>query len=240
MHFIELKEINSTNFYSSELIKNKIINQETIVFAYKQTDGKGLGNNKWLSEPFKNILMSIITFLEIRVTDFFKLNLIVSLAVIEYLKLFGVKAKIKWPNDIYVNNQKICGILIENNISGNFISSSIIGIGLNVNQVYFDESIPNPVSLKIITGIDYNIKEQIKVLGEIVLQKIKQNKNAAFEILKNEYLKVLFLYNEYTEFQDNSNKFKGKIIDIENNGHIVIEKFEGDVSKYFFKEVKFL
>jgi biotin-(acetyl-CoA carboxylase) ligase len=55
MHFIELKEINSTNFYSSELIKNKIINQETIVFAYKQTDGKGLGNNKWLSEPFKNI-----------------------------------------------------------------------------------------------------------------------------------------------------------------------------------------
>ncbi len=113
-------------------------------------------------------------------------------------------------------------------------------IGLNVNQVYFDESIPNPVSLKIITGIDYNIKEQIKVLGEIVLQKIKQNKNAAFEILKNEYLKVLFLYNEYTEFQDNSNKFKGKIIDIENNGHIVIEKFEGDVSKYFFKEVKFL
>jgi BirA family biotin operon repressor/biotin-[acetyl-CoA-carboxylase] ligase len=62
--------------------------------------------------------MSIITFLEIRVTDFFKLNLIVSLAVIEYLKLFGVKAKIKWPNDIYVNNQKICGILIENNISG--------------------------------------------------------------------------------------------------------------------------
>lgn len=240
MHFIELKEINSTNFYSSELIKNKIINQETIVFAYKQTDGKGLGNNKWLSEPFKNILMSIITFLEIRVTDFFKLNLIVSLAVIEYLKLLGVKAKIKWPNDIYVNNQKVCGILIENNISGNFISYSIIGIGLNVNQVYFDESIPNPVSLKIITGIDYNIKEQIKVLGEIVLQKIKQNKNAAFEILKNEYLKVLFLYNEYTEFQDNSNKFKGKIIDIENNGHIVIEKFEGDVSKYFFKEVKFL
>lgn len=240
MKIIELNEINSTNFYSANLLKNKVVNQDTIVFTYKQTDGKGLGNNKWLSEPFKNILMSIITFIDIKVTDYFKLNLIVSLAVIDYLKLLGVNAKIKWPNDIYVSNGKICGILIENNISKNFISSSIIGIGLNVNQFYFDESIPNPVSLKIITGIDYNLIEQIKVLGEIVLQKIKKNKNVDFEILKNEYLKVLFLYNEYAEFQDNNNKFKGKIIDVENSGHIVIEKFEGDVSKYFFKEVKFL
>ncbi len=240
MQFIEISEINSTNVYSSELLKNHAVKDDTIVYTFNQTEGKGLGNNKWLSEPFQNILMSIITFPEIQVTDYFKLNLIVSLAVIDYLKLLGIKAKIKWPNDIYVNDKKLCGILIENNISGNLISSSIVGIGLNVNQIFFDKSIPNPVSLKLIRGIDYNIKEHIKILGELVLQKIKQNINIDFEILKNEYLKVLYLYDEYTEFQDINQKFTAKIIDIENSGHLVIEKYNGEVSKFFFKELKFL
>lgn len=240
MQLIEISEINSTNVYSSELLKNQTVKDDTIVYTFIQTDGKGLGNNKWLSKPFQNILMSIITFPYIQVTDYFKLNLIVSLAVIDYLKLLGVKAKIKWPNDIYVNDKKICGILIENSISGNLISSSIVGIGLNVNQIYFDKSIPNPVSLKLITGIHYNIKEQIKVIGEVVLQKIKENKNVDFKILKKEYLKVLYLYDEYADFCDINKKFKAKIIDIENSGHIVIEKFDGEVTKYFFKEVKFL
>jgi len=236
--FIKRNNITSTNVFASELLTNKKLSGEIVVYTNFQTNGKGLAQNKWHSEENKNLLFSIIVFPEINVENYFCLNMIISLAICDYLLLKGVKAKIKWPNDIYVNNNKITGILVENSLYGDIIKSSVIGVGLNLNQVDFPKEITNPVSLKNLTNTDYIIDKEIREISKIISDKIKKYKSLEFSEIRIKYLENLYRLNVDSLFKKDDETFTAKIIDIRKTGHIVISDNLNKVQEFYFKKIE--
>ena len=143
---IWLDSIDSTNEEAKRHISD--IDNLSVLSVYEQTEGRGQRGNTWTSTPGENLMFSIVLKNpKISARDQFGINEITSLSVVDFLSQHGISARIKWPNDIYVDSKKICGILIENSLRGSVISSSIIGIGLNINQRNFDVSLPNPTSM---------------------------------------------------------------------------------------------
>ena len=143
---IWLDSIDSTNEEAKRHISD--IDNLSVLSAYEQTEGRGQRGNTWTSTPGENLMFSIVLKNpKISARDQFGINEITSLSVVDFLSQHGISARIKWPNDIYVGSKKICGILIENSLRGSGISSSIIGIGLNINQRNFDVNLPNPTSM---------------------------------------------------------------------------------------------
>lgn len=150
---IWLASTDSTNEEAKRRISD--IDNLSVVSALEQTSGKGQRGNQWYSAPGQNLLFSIVLKSPSLVAkNHFALNEMAALSVTDFLSAYGIKAEIKWPNDIYVGEKKICGILIENSFLGNAISSSIIGIGLNINQRNFNVSLPNPTSLVLCSAQD--------------------------------------------------------------------------------------
>lgn len=150
---IWLDSIDSTNEEAKRHISD--IDNLSVLSAYEQTEGRGQRGNTWTSTPGENLMFSIVLKFspedsglgDLDARDQFVLNEIAALSVVDFLQLHDIQAQIKWPNDVYVGSRKICGILIENSIRGNWLSSSIIGIGLNINQRNFDVNLPNPTSM---------------------------------------------------------------------------------------------
>lgn len=171
MDIIKLSAINSTNDYLKGLIAKQVVTNFTVVVSKSQTHGKGQMGSVWLSESGKNLTFSIlIKDLIVDIKQLYTLNIVVSLAIISVLEKYKIPSvTIKWPNDIMSGNHKIGGILIENSFKSNGEVLSIVGIGLNVNQIKF-ENIPNVSSLQLKTGVDYDLD---KLLQEICLS-IKQ------------------------------------------------------------------
>ena len=143
---IWLESVDSTNEEAKRHISD--IDNLSVLSALEQTAGRGQRGNTWTSTPGENLMFSIVMKdPKISARDQFVLNEIASLSVVDFLSMYGISARIKWPNDIYVGSKKICGILIENSLHGTAISSSIIGIGLNINQRNFNVNLPNPTSM---------------------------------------------------------------------------------------------
>ena len=149
---IHINETNSTNNYLQSLCSEQKVEELTVVVADFQTSGRGQRGNSWESDPGKNLLFSTVIFPEfLEARRQFLISQIISLAIKEELDTYTTDISIKWPNDIYWKEKKICGMLIENDLMGRNISQSIIGIGININQEIFHSSAPNPVSLLQIT-----------------------------------------------------------------------------------------
>lgn len=150
------KEIDSTNNEARRLLGE--FDNLSYIATEGQSAGRGQGTHTWHSTPGKNITMTIILKPEeLAASDFLFITRITTVALLSYLQSHGVQARIKWPNDIWVGDRKICGILIENQIDRGLIVSSIIGVGLNLNEENWPDHLPNPVSLKELTGRDYDI-----------------------------------------------------------------------------------
>ena len=165
MKIIRFKNIGSTNQYLQNLLDEGIDIIDNIVVTDYQTSGKGQGKNVWQSEDSKNLLFSIaLNMSYLKAEDQFLLTQMVSVSMVDILKKYLPEESlfIKWPNDIYYNDKKIAGILIKNEIKGMMMGTSIIGIGLNVNQTTFDETLPNPISMKMITGKDCDLEMLLK------------------------------------------------------------------------------
>ena len=161
---IHISETNSTNSYLQNFCAKEKTEEFTTVAADYQTSGRGQRGNSWESEPHKNLLFSFVLFPEfLEARRQFLISQIVSLAIKEELDTYTDDVSIKWPNDIYWKEKKICGILIENDLIGRNISRSIAGIGININQEEFHSPAPNPVSLYQITGKQYDIYEVLKL-----------------------------------------------------------------------------
>ncbi|MCK9254680.1 MAG: biotin--[acetyl-CoA-carboxylase] ligase [Bacteroidales bacterium] len=239
MKIIKLEKINSTNLYAQELLNKKQISETTLIYTNSQIKGKGMGENSWYSEDYKNLIFSLLVFNKFKAIDHFKISIIVSLSIFEYLNLKGVSAKIKWPNDIYLKSKKIAGILIENSIMGDFISNSIIGIGLNLNQEKFPKNLTNAISLKNETNIEYNIEEETFLLSNIIIKNFEKYKLKSFEFLRDLYLKNLYKFQEKCLFQSKFRKFEGIIKGIDNFGYLLIE-LNGNIEKFYFKEIEFI
>ena len=237
---IYLPSCHSTNDIASEIIqKGKIINGSVIVTGH-QTKGKGQRGNRWESEPNDNLLMSIIvdsSFVDLNIQ--FYLSIISALAIYSTLKKLKVEnIKIKWPNDLYINEKKIGGILIESILSGNKLNFSIIGIGINVNQKIF--------SSKRATSI-LNENLECKLTTSTILENLCENfetnylelKNKNFQKINSEYLNNLLWINEEKSFRDKEGIFLGKIRGILPNGQLII--WANNKEKYYdIKEIEYL
>lgn len=234
MQIIKLNATDSTNLYLKDLMNIKSLEDYTIVVAEKQTLGRGQMGTKWESKPFKNLTFSILRkFDSEKVTNPFMLNICVSLAVYALLsKLHLPDLKVKWPNDILSGNFKICGILIENILSGNRMLASVIGIGLNVNQVTFN-NLPKVSSLKLLTGKTFNLDQLLREFQAVLKQVfLELDEKGAFE-MKKKYENVLFRKDKPSTFKENDGKlFMGIIQGVSNEGKLVVT-IEDDIKKEF-------
>ncbi|MDF1673396.1 MAG: biotin--[acetyl-CoA-carboxylase] ligase [Vicingaceae bacterium] len=236
---IHLPSIDSTNVYLKELISDTKNEAEGIVIvADEQLYGVGQRGNKWESEAGLNLTFSILLKPNLNIDNQFDISKIVSIALIEFFHHYGVIAKIKWPNDIYVGNEKIGGMLIENAIRDGKVVSSIVGIGLNINQQEFNINILNPTSLKLQTNDSYKLKETLKqVLNFIDSHYLKfKTTNVDIEEL---YLKYLYRFNELNDFEIEGKTTSATIVGINKTGKLQI-KVNNEIKSFGLKEVKFL
>lgn len=238
---IYLERLPSTNSYIAQLQSKNYLTEGTIIQSGFQTAGKGQMGNKWESEEGKNLIFSIILYPSmILPPEQFLISMAISLGIHDYLSRNTGKCKIKWPNDIYVKNDKIAGILIENSILGEKIESTIAGIGLNINQSLFLSDAPNPVSLSLLTGKIFDLKICLDQLSADLDKRYKQLLAEHFTQLRNDYISNLYRLNEWSGFRDRGGVYQGRIISITDFGRLQIERKNGKISEYAFKEVDFI
>jgi BirA family biotin operon repressor/biotin-[acetyl-CoA-carboxylase] ligase len=235
------KDIESTNTYASGLIQRESISEGTIIYTNFQSAGRGQKGNRWESEDGKNLLFSIVLFPEMVIPeDQFIISMFVSLGICDFLKTLLPACEIKWPNDIYAGDDKIAGILIESSIIGNSINNSIAGIGLNVNQDHFTAYVPNPISLKMLTGENYDTDICLKQLAGWLDKRYKQLISGRRSEIRNEYITSLYRLNEWHNFKSENGIFSGKIISVTDSGCLQIEDREGKIREFCFKEIDFI
>ena len=231
----------STNSHAASLLKKNKLREGTIVYTNYQSAGKGYSGNTWEGEDGKNLLISIILIPSfVKPSDQFYISMTISLGICDFLLRFIPACSIKWPNDIYISNDKIAGILIESTINADQIEFSIAGIGLNINQEKFLSSAPNPVSLRQLSGINYDLRTCLSQLGRAIDQRYKQLIAGNWEEIKKEYVSKLYRYNEWHEFRDINGKFTGRILTVGDYGSLTVEIKDGNIKEYGFKEIEFI
>jgi BirA family biotin operon repressor/biotin-[acetyl-CoA-carboxylase] ligase len=238
-NLVYVPECHSTNTLAAELSQKTGTLDGTVVITDRQTAGKGQRGNVWETEAGKNLTFSVIlkpSFVAVR--DQFNLTIMVSLAVHTILtKLLGATVKIKWPNDILVNDKKICGILIENSVSGDKIQNSIIGIGLNVNQDAFP--LMTATSMKLISGKLFDANTVFAMLLEELESYYLQLRSGMVDELMNRYLSNLYWINETHVFRVNDEEMTGMIQGVDRVGRLNV-KHENGYRFYDLKEISFV
>ncbi len=230
----------STNLYIRRLIeKGGPLQDMTVVSAFEQTAGRGQKGNTWETEPGKNIIFSLFcrpSF--VAPVRQFVLSQCIALAIADVLSEYTEGITVKWPNDIYWHDKKISGTLIECGLQGNAISWCIIGSGININQTQFLSDAPNPVSLKMITGKEYDT--------DVLLQQVIERFSYFYDMLRNGgeagiaelYMRRLYRSDGYYPYEDSEGRFNARIHSIEISGLIVLEDSVGCLRRYEFKEVR--
>lgn len=243
MQLIKLDATASTNVYLKELSQEASLADFTIVIANEQLKGKGQMGSSWQSEKGKNLTFSVLKYhTGLDVQDQFYLNIVVSLAIFNALKAFEIPdLHIKWPNDILSGQHKICGILIENIFSGQKITASIIGIGLNVNQTQF-AGLPNVSSLQLLKGKIFDLDEVLKHVAKILEQLFVDFKNGQGAFLKKHYLKVLFRKDKPSTFKTTRTNelFTGIIRNISQEGKLIVQLEDEILKNFDLKEIKLM
>ncbi|WP_259016732.1 biotin--[acetyl-CoA-carboxylase] ligase [Emticicia fluvialis] len=236
---IYLPSCHSTNDVAAEKIQNEKIFDGTLVITSDQTAGRGQRGNTWETMPGQNITMSVILKPDfLSAADQFNLNIAVSLGVHLFLsKYIQAGLTVKWPNDIYVGNRKIAGILIENSLAGSRLSHAIVGIGVNINQLSFSNS--KVISLRLATQQDeFDLEALVGELCICLEKYYLQLRNGHIAEQKKEYLQHLFRFDETHYYTSGQERFAGKIVDVAPNGALMIE-VNGAVRTFDFKEVAF-
>ncbi|MDR2496164.1 MAG: biotin--[acetyl-CoA-carboxylase] ligase [Tannerellaceae bacterium] len=237
---IRLRETASTNLHMLELLEKDSLPEGSVVTAEYQTAGRGqAGGSAWESAPAQNLTFSLLLRPEqIRAREQFILAQISALAVKETLDLFAGGFTVKWPNDVYWNNKKICGILIENTLMGEYISSSVVGIGLNVNQTAFPEMEAAPVSLRMITGEMYEREALLQRLLRRLFDRYRRICSAdALAEARTEYRQALYRRDGFHPYRDRTGLFEACIADVEPSGHLLLMLRSGETRRYALKEV---
>ena len=235
------KNLPSTNTEAAGLLKKNELPEGTVVYSDFQTAGRGQPGNRWESEKGKNLLLSMILYpASVRPEEQFLLSMTISLGICDFIDRHLAGSKIKWPNDIYVKNDKIAGILIENSLMEDTIESSIAGIGFNINQEKFPGDIPNPVSLKLITGKEYDTGTCLKELLSDLDRRYKQLLYGNRHQLHNEYINRLYRFNEPHTYTTAQRVFSGRITAISFSGLLSIEEENGKILEFSFKEIDFV
>ena len=212
-----------------------------IVWADEQSAGRGQRGHKWESRKGENITFSVV--LEPKFLPAIKQFLIsevVALAMVDALRYYGIGAKIKWTNDIYVGDKKLAGILIEHKLSGSNLSRTVVGIGLNVNQMEFSSELPNPVSMRQLTRLELDCAEVLSRVAEALMARYEILRQGEEERLQTDYQELLYRRDAlHWYFLPDGSRFRGTIRGVEPTGALRIENEKGVERTFLFKEVEF-
>ena len=251
-NYIHLDETKSTNSYMAGIATTA--EHGTVVYTDRQTAGRGQRGNSWESEPFKNVTMSILLRPEnVAPNQQFWLSEISALAVERVLSKYIGNVSIKWPNDVYYKDFKICGMLIEHSLSGGKINYTIPGIGINVNQRVFLSDAPNPISLVNVLGHEVPTSEILDGLVDEILTMCGQLPEKAEEIHR-EFLSKLYRRDGFHEYQstirsastdglsvlEEGEHFQARIVNVHPDGMLALMTTEGHIHTFAFKEVAFI
>jgi len=238
-NLVYVPECHSTNTLAWELCQRTVADEGTTIITDNQTKGRGQRGNVWFSEPYQNLTFTLIvrpTFL--KPIDQFYLTMAISLALHDFLtQHVSGEVRIKWPNDILINNRKVSGILIENSLSGDVIQYSVIGIGLNINQVRFNSIAAT--SMRIESNREFILADELSYLLECLEQRYLQLRSGKYDSMKNDYLKVLYGIGEFRKFMDADGEWYGTMEGVEQQGKLLIRK-HGMIQSYDLKEIRFM
>ena len=240
-HYIKVSQTASTNTYLSRLAAT--LPGGTVIYTPCQTAGRGQKGNSWESEDGKNLTFSLLLKRPpLKARDQFYLSEAAALAVVEALTaLAGDGFTVKWPNDVYWQDKKICGMLLENSLDGSDIATCIVGIGLNVNQERFVSDAPNPVSLLNITGQEHDLESLLKRVCSRIEQLVNTLDNAtAREQLHRQYMAVLYRNDGQQHLWEDAagHRFMASVAGIAPDGTLTLQHDDGTTRDYLFKEVK--
>jgi len=241
MHIVKVDATESTNTFLKEMCQQNTLENFTVVITDEQTKGRGQMHSSWQSEKGKNLTFSVLIRLnDLKIDKQFYISKIISLAIYKVLSdLLPTKISVKWPNDILSAHQKICGVLIENSVKKTQIKHSIVGIGLNVNQLKF-QNLPNATSMR----LDANTTFNLDAVLQSILQSIKKHTTILeannFQLIDSLYLKHLYKFNKPDMYKSGSEKFMGKIIGVYVHGKLKIELENETVKEFGLKEIAFL
>lgn len=247
-HILYLEEIPSTNDFLNALVQSSDspLSNGFVVSSQYQSSGRGQVGNHWHSEKNKNLLFSLLLYPDfIKAKDQFYISKAISVAIVKTLRaLFPDQSdffKIKWPNDIYFNDSKLAGILIENLLVGEYISNTIVGIGLNVEETHFPANLPNPISLRIIApDVTVDKESLLRRLRHSILMEIERLRDDAYyDQLSEQYLQMLYRYNLPSPFSDSHGEFVASIVDVHPDGKLLLQTEKGENRLYYFKEVEY-
>ncbi|MBS2210652.1 biotin--[acetyl-CoA-carboxylase] ligase [Carboxylicivirga mesophila] len=240
--FLVYPELGSTNTELKRLLSERELAEHSVVITNYQTAGKGQVGNKWESEPNSNLTFSLLlkpTFLAPHLQ--FYISKAVSLALIDTIKQVSQQdATIKWPNDIYVNDSKVAGILIENSILGSALDYCIVGIGLNVNQEVFVSDAPNPVSLKQLTGQHFELEQVLELLLDNIIERYHQLETHRMALINDDYLTNLYRKEGTYSYRDDKETFEAQIASVNEMGLLTLVDTKKQKREYAFKEVQFV
>lgn len=237
---IRLEETSSTNSYLREYHPEEG-EKMTVVVADYQNAGRGCGSNSWESERGKNLLLSILVHpTMVPIAHQFMLSMAGALAEKDTLDHYVEGIALKWPNDIYWQDKKICGTLIETSIGGGHIKDCVFGIGLNINQQQFVSDAPNPVSLCQILGHEVEKEQVLQSLLESFTTYYRMIENGRYDDITGLYHHALYRAHGFYPFRDAEGEFDGAIIEVEDNGRLIMRDRAGMIREYTFKEVEFI
>lgn len=242
---IKLLMVDSTNSYANELLKKENTPEGTIIYAQNQINGRGQRENNWISEPSMNLTLSIIltpNFLPI--DQQFYLTKSISIATADFVSSILLKERqrnriqIKWPNDIYVNDKKIAGILIENSIRNNQIINSIVGVGININQVDFGNL--NATSLKLEDGKEHDLQKCLDRFCSFVEASYLQLKEMKCKLIDNKYLNSIYKLGALANYRVGKQTISARIINVSKEGKLILKTPENQDIICGFKEIELL
>ena len=243
-NLIFLPEVTSTNSYAMNLLKNVNLPEGTVVQTTNQTQGKGQRGSRWMADPTSNLTVSIVlkpTFLELK--NQFYLYLISALAcydtMAEILNNSQFDIKIKWPNDILVNQKKIAGILIENNILNNQINGCVIGIGINVNQLKFDPSI-KATSIALTSNNEYPVSKVLNLLCSYVEKHYLAMREEKYNLIQGSYLQHLFGLNTWRQFEVGGSLKSLMVLGVSDRGLLLLRDKNDSILEVDVKEVRWI
>ena len=240
MKRIALDETISTNRYVKELPEDES-HELTLVTAEFQTAGRGAGTNTWESERSQNLLFSLIAYPQrLQASQMFALSEVTALAIRDALCSYTEGFLIKWPNDIYHNDKKIVGMLIENDLRGKWVRRSIIGVGVDINQTRFLSDAPNPVSLAQILGKEVDRDQVLNSIMQRFIYYYGIMEEECYSELHQLYMQHLYRKDALHPYSDEGGIFRARIRDVKPTGHLVLEDGNGRLRRYDFKEVRFI
>lgn len=238
MNIIELEETASTNTYLRGMTDAP---HGTVIAARRQSAGRGQHGNTWESEPDANLTFSILVRpAGIPPVKQMAISRAVSLSIVRWLDRYlpdGMEASIKWPNDIYVGDRKICGILIEHVLTAGRIERTVIGAGININQTAFYSDAPNPVSLTQLTGLTYPLDSMLREVTADIISLVEAEDRAGGDLTATDYMSRLWRRNGFHPYRDAAGDFTARIADVAPDGTLTLLRPDNTLSRYAFKEV---